>query len=86
MNQNNLFVTVMNGENITRTMPAGHGGTEGKRYAQPTNSVQLLWSASLIKVIERSATWAWNMQSPFVNPKIINSNPNLGDQLVKSAR
>ena len=67
---------------VTRTMPAGHGGTEGKRYAQPTNSVQRLWSASLIKVIERSATWAWNMQSP----KIINSNPNLGDQLVKSVR
>ena len=46
----------------TRTMPAGHGCTEGKRYAQPTNSVHLLWSASQIKVIERSATWAWNMQ------------------------
>ena len=66
-------------------MPAGHGGTEGKRYAQPTNSVQLLWSASQIKVIERSATWAWNMQSPFVKSEIINSNPNVREPLLNRA-
>ena len=70
----------------TRTMPAGHGGTEGKRYAQPTNSIHLLCSASQIKVIERSATWAWNMQSPFVKSEIINSNPNVREPLVKSVR